>query len=571
MKTRIYFLDNLRSFLIFLVVVIHCGIVYEAILENTWIVVDADKNNAIGLIRMYLDTFVMFTLFFISGYFIPRSLKSKTDWVFLKSKFNRILLPWIVAVLTMIPAYKAIFLYSRGLPQQEWFSYFHIFIRTGGDPYFFADNPVMNWLWYLPILFSFQVIYLIISKFNLVTAKTSIKSGVIYTIIFGLIYAMGISLLDLTGWHHSAIFHFQRERLLIYFMVFLLGALTYIHKTFDTDMKNKKLYLLSNLILTVSLGVFTVVALNLFFNMVDPARNYFFVSAPVDRAMYYFTLITSMLSFLYIWIYTFRFYFNKTGIFLKELSNNSYYVYIIHVVVLGLLAIPLLQASFPAFAKFAILTLSTFAVSNILVSIYRKTIQRFLSNKLVTSGVLIAAAIVATTVYAKQSDFASSNSSYSTIEKSDSIPVIGLHEAALTGNLEVVLQHIKVGSNLDIKDPASGNSPLHTAAAFGKKEVAITLIDKGAEVNFINNEGSSPLLTASFFCHVEIVDHLLKNGADKNIKNKDGSTALASVSGSWEEVKGLYEYFDKTFGPLGMKIDYEYLENTRPIIADMLK
>ena len=49
MKTRIYFLDNLRTFLIFLVVLIHSGIVYEAILENTWIVVDPVKNNAIGL------------------------------------------------------------------------------------------------------------------------------------------------------------------------------------------------------------------------------------------------------------------------------------------------------------------------------------------------------------------------------------------------------------------------------------------------------------------------------------------------------------------------------------------
>ena len=73
MKTRIYFLDNLRTFLIFLVVVLHSGIVYESILENIWIVSDPDKNNSIGLIRMYLDLFVMFTMFFISGYFIPIS------------------------------------------------------------------------------------------------------------------------------------------------------------------------------------------------------------------------------------------------------------------------------------------------------------------------------------------------------------------------------------------------------------------------------------------------------------------------------------------------------------------
>ncbi|MFV0269107.1 MAG: hypothetical protein ACK5HT_18430 [Draconibacterium sp.] len=51
MKSRIYFLDNLRTFLILLVVVLHSGLVYESVLENSWIVTDPVKNNNIGLIR----------------------------------------------------------------------------------------------------------------------------------------------------------------------------------------------------------------------------------------------------------------------------------------------------------------------------------------------------------------------------------------------------------------------------------------------------------------------------------------------------------------------------------------
>ena len=142
MKTRIYFLDNLRTFLIFLVVVLHSGLVYESVLESNWIVIDPVKSNSIGLIRMYLDLFIMFMMFFISGYFIPISLKSKNAWVFLKSKFTRIMIPWFIAVFTLIPAYKAIFLYSRGLPQEEWYSYFHLFQRAGSDLSFFAITQV---------------------------------------------------------------------------------------------------------------------------------------------------------------------------------------------------------------------------------------------------------------------------------------------------------------------------------------------------------------------------------------------------------------------------------------------
>jgi len=200
MKTRLYFLDNLRTFLILLVVLLHAGIVYESILEDTWIVSDPSKNSSIGLIRMYLDLFVMFIIFFISGYFIPSSLKNKTSWEFIKSKFKRIMLPWIMAVFTLIPAYKVIFLYSRGLPQEEWYSYFHIFERVGGNPYLFSDNPVQNWLWFLPVLFLFQVVYLGLSKTKALSMKLSLKTGVILTFVVSLAYSLVISLNDLSGW-----------------------------------------------------------------------------------------------------------------------------------------------------------------------------------------------------------------------------------------------------------------------------------------------------------------------------------------------------------------------------------
>ena len=174
MKTRIYFLDNLRTFLILFVVIIHAGLVYEPVLMNSWIVVDPNKADSIGLIRMYLDLFVMFTIFFISGYFIPASAKKQSSMVFLKSKFKRIMIPWFIAVLTLIPAYKFIFLYSRGIPQEVWYSYFHFFERAGSDLSFYANKPVQNWLWFLPVLFMFQVVYLLLSKTKLIKLNISI-------------------------------------------------------------------------------------------------------------------------------------------------------------------------------------------------------------------------------------------------------------------------------------------------------------------------------------------------------------------------------------------------------------
>jgi fucose 4-O-acetylase-like acetyltransferase len=124
---RIYWLDNLRTFMIFLVVVVHAGGVYESsgLWASFWIVDDPSTNNLSGLLFLTVDIFMMPTLFFISGFLAPVSARNKNGWAFLKSKFERLIIPWIVAVLTFIPLYKIIFLYSRNLPPESWTTYFH--------------------------------------------------------------------------------------------------------------------------------------------------------------------------------------------------------------------------------------------------------------------------------------------------------------------------------------------------------------------------------------------------------------------------------------------------------------
>ena len=124
---RIYFLDNLRTFMIFLVVLVHAGWVYESSGVGAWfwIVDDPSTNNLSGILNLILDIFMIPTMFFISGYMTPMSLKNKNGWEFLNAKFKRLIVPWIIGVLTLMPLYKVIFLYSRNLHQESWTTYFH--------------------------------------------------------------------------------------------------------------------------------------------------------------------------------------------------------------------------------------------------------------------------------------------------------------------------------------------------------------------------------------------------------------------------------------------------------------
>ena len=150
-------------------------------------------------------------------------------------------------------------------------------------------------------------------------------------------------------------------------------------------------------------------------------------------------------------------------------------------------------------------------------------------------------------------------------------PQVDIHTAVLTDNLAALKQHIAAGSNINEKDPYGGSSPLISAALFGKTEAAKILMNAGADINVTNNDGSTALHTSAFFCRPEIVKMLLDKGANKTIKNKYGSTPYESVAGSYSEVKSVYEMMQQMLSPMGLKLDYGYIEKTRPVIAAMLK
>jgi len=568
MKARIYFLDNLRTMMIILVIVLHSMIGYAPVLENMWIVSNPAKNDLLGLFVIYLDIFIMFIMFFISGYFVSPSYNNRTTRAFIISKFKRIMIPWMVAVFTLIPAYKFIFLYSRNLPQEEWFTYFHLFTRDGGKMGFFADDPTQSWLWFLPVLFLFQILYILLAKTRILKIKISLKAAAALTFVVGLTYSMIIAVLNLNGWFDSPVLHFQKERLLIYFLFFLLGSLCFKLKVFESSRKNRGYLIISYITLSLSIIVFTKVALNFFANIMDPSRNIYLISEFADGLMYYCSVLVAAYSFLYVFIHIFRNKLNTSGLILGHMSRNSYAVYIIHMIVIGLFSLLLLNISIPALLKFSIVVIMTVIVSNLVISVYRTVLGKIPSKPILSLAILPIVILLSIIIYAQEEE-------QNTVEQQQistmGIPAMSIHAAAIQGNIDVIMQHITAGSDVNAPEPSAGSTPLITASLFGKTEVVKALLNAGADVNFRNKDGSTALHTAAFFCYPEIVKVLLENGSDKNIRNNAGSTPLESVQAPFEAVQGIYDYFANTRGPLGLVLDYDELRTTRPIIVDMLK
>jgi len=359
-QKRMYFLDNLRTIIIFLVILYHAGGVYEGtgMWASFWIVDDPSTNNLSGIFGLIIDVFVMATLFFVSGYLVPMSLKNKSGWGFLKAKFKRLIIPWILAVLTLIPLYKVIYLASRNLPQEHWTSYFH-----------FSSGNIsgQSWLWFLPLLFAFNILYLLFSKLKIRMPKISLKGAVLAVFLIGWIYSASFDILGLRGWTLTPLLDFQHERVLIYLMFFLLGVLCFRLRVFDKKPESKKLY---NIVNYTSWIPITVYIFFLVLPVLSPGAV--LISKIMDRVIVWLSFQLSLLSIVYLMIESFWRYFDKPGKIWNELNQNSYYVYIIHVIVLGGLALLMLNTAIPSILKYLILVISTFLVSNLIISLYRR-------------------------------------------------------------------------------------------------------------------------------------------------------------------------------------------------------
>ncbi len=362
-RKRIHWMDNLRTIIILLVVVYHVGGVYESagLWKSFWIVSDTDTLSWVGIMGIIIDIFIMPTMFFISGYLTPPALEKKSTWGFLKGKFRRLLVPWVLAVLTLIPFYKVIFLYSRNLPQEAWTTYFH-----------FSEGNIssQNWLWFLPLLFVFNILYLIIQKANVRLPNMSRRGAVIAAFLLSFAYSFGLGwIVDFRSWTHSALLDFENERVLMYFLVFLLGTFYFKQNAFAEKPKSKLLYNIVNGVAWVPVTGHIFVRLYPIFYPVG------FAVTPLYRLIWWISFDLSLLCLMIVMIESFWRYVDKTGRIWAELNRNSYGVYIIHVALIGVFGALLLNTSLPALAKYLLLIISTYLGSNLIVSAYRSLVQ----------------------------------------------------------------------------------------------------------------------------------------------------------------------------------------------------
>ena len=259
---------------------------------------------------------------------------------------------------------KVIFLCSRNLPQENWNTYFHI-----------TSPNSQNWLWFLPVLFVFNMACVLLSKMNLKIPKVSPGLAVLGVVIIGFVYSFSMGgLAGFRSWTLTPMIDFENERLLVYFLSFLLGALFYKQGVFAQKPKGKQLYNTVNAIAWLPVTAHIFVRLIPFFSEGEVTVT------PVYRLIWWISFDLALLCMMYVMVETFRRDFNKSGKTWSALNRNSYGVYIIHVIMIGIFGTFLMKLGLPVYLKYPLLIILTYLGSNLLVSAYKNIVVRINSQ-----------------------------------------------------------------------------------------------------------------------------------------------------------------------------------------------
>ncbi|XP_017074027.1 tonsoku-like protein [Drosophila eugracilis] len=150
-----------------------------------------------------------------------------------------------------------------------------------------------------------------------------------------------------------------------------------------------------------------------------------------------------------------------------------------------------------------------------------------------------------------------------------------LHQACISGNLELVRRLIDQGHTVNVRDHA-GWLPLHEACNHGFREIVELLLDKGA-ASAINDKGGTscdgitPLFDACSNGFLDVAELLLDRGADATVRTDYNETCIAGldkwrqgaqlVDGEQAQYAQLRERLLRTLSKVGICSD----RNARPL------
>jgi ankyrin repeat protein len=112
-----------------------------------------------------------------------------------------------------------------------------------------------------------------------------------------------------------------------------------------------------------------------------------------------------------------------------------------------------------------------------------------------------------------------------------------------------LIEHfIEKGADVNYKNTSDGWRSLHYAISCGSDDMARLLIEKGADVNAIADDGTTPLILAAKNDSVFIAKLLLEKGADVNWRDMKKKSAMSYAKGLFSKKKKMIQLLESAGG-----------------------
>lgn len=349
MRKRIFYIDNLRVFLSLLVVAHHWALANGG--PGDWYTNESHLGEfGIMILSQFVavnQAFFMGFFFLISGYMIPGSYDKKGGRIFLKQRLIRLGIPLLFYIVIISPLL-------------NYFSDLYSGNYTGSLLHFIAsEKGIFSWgpLWFVWLLLIFGVVYHLFR----VSLKTTLASAprkkikkvhlvLILLILVALTYTIRIYA-PVGYW--LPILGFQPAHVCQYILCFVLGIAAYRWNMLDRITYKaswKSFFTAQVLILVIFPAIFLLSGKSDQVDLFMGGGSVYSLLFAFWEQLVALTMIIGLLGI-------FKQYFNSQSNLLKDLSRNSYAIYVFHGVVLVSVSILVQSFTGNSLIKFLILLL----------------------------------------------------------------------------------------------------------------------------------------------------------------------------------------------------------------------
>lgn len=328
-------------------VVLHALIVYKATPEANW-PHDQSAYRFLDWLYDFIHIFRMPLFYLVSGFFAHLVITKYGILFFLKQRFKRIVIPFIIGLIVIVPVSLLPFHFNRFYFQEHYI--FQVAVKLSFRQMLLWNG--MAHLWFLYYLILFYILFCPLYRF-LFQPKQSIENivkkyriGMIF-LIFSL-YCLFFALLYFSHYITPPVYTGIKpdiNYLLYYGFFFSSGWILYYYFQEFSIISRAGIFAL---IIGVVLSVFRFIT----------GEKLLYLPSVLVASLETFFLVYGIIG-------VFIRFFNRSSRFWRYLSDSSYWVYLIHVFIVATVQVLLLNVQIPGFLKLAIALVTTVLIAMI--------------------------------------------------------------------------------------------------------------------------------------------------------------------------------------------------------------